>query len=347
MLPVLRHLALLAVLAVATGCSAFAPAADGPVADYQSETLPQLALSAPPTRTATPESAAEPTPATLAAAVVGQASAVASNAHSAATAPPAESAGPGGDATAAGGGQSGGDQAGGDSDGESSGEEPAGSEASGSNTSPGPDPVPGGDPPGGGQPASCPSLPADLLAQLRGGGMAVYFRHAMTDWSQSDREVAWVDSWPQPRPDASAFEDCSQQRLLTNEGRAHAAAIGRAVGALNIPIGRVITSRWCRVIETAELLFGGSEVDDRLFDSGYLDRGSSEREALADDLRGLLVGASPGQNLLIVGHMPQLQDVTGLSLEEGEAAVFRSDGGGLDTVVRKMTLADWDCLAHF
>jgi phosphohistidine phosphatase SixA len=193
---------------------------------------------------------------------------------------------------------------------------------------------------------SCPSLPADLLAQLRAGGMVIYLRHAMTDWSQSAREEEWVDKWPEIPPDASQFEDCSQQRLLSDDGRAHAGAIGRAVGATGIPIARILTSRWCRVIDTASLAFGGSQTDDRLFDSGYLEQDSSDRKDFRSQLRSLLSDRPPaGQNVVLVGHMPQLLDAAGIALEEGTSAVFRPDGGGYQTVVSGMTLGDWECLA--
>ena len=94
-------------------------------------------------------------------------------------------------------------------------------------------------------PASSPAGRAgpNLVTALQGGGYVIYFRHAETDFSQTDT-------------DTRNLADCSTQRNLIPEGRADARAIGQAFRALRIPVGRVLASKYCRTRQTARLAFG-------------------------------------------------------------------------------------------
>jgi phosphohistidine phosphatase SixA len=182
-----------------------------------------------------------------------------------------------------------------------------------------------------------------VLAALRGGGLVIYLRHTRTDWDQNARELEWVDELLATR-DEGLFGQCDRQRLLNDEGRADARRIGDAIRGLGIPIGRVLTSAWCRTRETADLAFGGGEVAaDRLWDTGYLP--TDERKHYRDVLKGML-GQSPGggTNTVLVGHMPQLADAAGVSLSEGEAAIVRPQGGSFKVVAR-VGVDAWDRLA--
>jgi phosphohistidine phosphatase SixA len=134
--------------------------------------------------------------------------------------------------------------------------------------------------------------------------------------------------------------------LLSDEGRNEARAIGDTFRRLGIPVGRVLTSAWCRTRETADLAFGKGQVArDKVWDTGYLDDGSSRRKGYRDALRGLLGEVPGGGNTVIVGHMPQLYDATGIQLEESEAALFRPKGGGYDVLVQRVAPGGWDGLA--
>ena len=79
------------------------------------------------------------------------------------------------------------------------------------------------------------------------GGYVLYFRHTATDFGQNDEQM-------------TGFEDCANQRNLTDGGRADARAIGAAIRSLGIPIGDVLASPFCRTRETAELIFGRATV---------------------------------------------------------------------------------------
>src|SRR6202011_574936 len=85
-----------------------------------------------------------------------------------------------------------------------------------------------------------------LLDALRQGGYVILMRHATTE----------------ARPDAPHVDlaDCATQRNPTLEGRAIARSIGRAFDDLHIPLGRVVSSPFCRAGDTAALAFGHGET---------------------------------------------------------------------------------------
>lgn len=57
-------------------------------------------------------------------------------------------------------------------------------------------------------------------------------------------------------PPGFQLDDCATQRNLSEAGREEARRIGAAFRARGIPIGRVLSRRWCRCLETAGLAFG-------------------------------------------------------------------------------------------
>ena len=186
--------------------------------------------------------------------------------------------------------------------------------------------------PAAGQQTRSPTLSgADLLAALRAGGFIIYFRHADTNFKQTD-----------VRPVNLA--DCTQQRNLTDKGREHARNIGAAIRALSIPIGPVLASPLCRTVETAELAFGAAERSMTVIDAGPTPPGSPDRYAA---LRAMLSTPRPaGGNTVIVGHAyPMYTLIGGQYLEEGEAAVVQPRGTDFEVVAR-VGLTQWRELAQ-
>jgi phosphohistidine phosphatase SixA len=153
-----------------------------------------------------------------------------------------------------------------------------------------------------------------LVEALRGGGYVIYFRHASTDFAQPDT-------------DRENLANCATQRNLDAQGRAAAAAIGGGFRALGLPVGQVLSSEYCRTRETAELAFGRVTPTRDL--TSRANAPDDERARRRDALRCLLATPpEPGTNSVLVGHNFNLQDATGLSLAEGEAAVFAPRAGG-------------------
>jgi phosphohistidine phosphatase SixA len=157
---------------------------------------------------------------------------------------------------------------------------------------------------------------AALVEALREGGYVIYFRHARTDFTM---------------PDSDRFNlaDCSTQRNLSEDGRADARAIGEAFRALRIPVGAVLSSEYCRTRETAELAFGRVEPTRDLTSRVATMTPEEEAERIEALRRLLATPPAPGTNTVLVGHQFNLQDATGVTIAEGEAAIFAPvvDGG--------------------
>ncbi|HZX61552.1 MAG TPA: histidine phosphatase family protein, partial [Candidatus Methylomirabilis sp.] len=88
--------------------------------------------------------------------------------------------------------------------------------------------------------------PEALWGLLRGGGQVVVMRHATTDPGVGD-------------PPGFRIDDCATQRNLSEAGREEARRVGGAFRVRGVPIRRVLSSRWCRCLETARLAFGTAE----------------------------------------------------------------------------------------
>jgi phosphohistidine phosphatase SixA len=110
----------------------------------------------------------------------------------------------------------------------------------------------------------------------------------------------------------------------------------------------VLSSPWCRTQETAQLAFGKVSVArGKLFDTGYLDDDSDARKRFRKELERLLSNHPPGgTNTVLVGHMPQLQDETGISLPEGYAAIVLPEGGDYEIMVKSLSPSGWAGLAR-
>ena len=165
-----------------------------------------------------------------------------------------------------------------------------------------------------------------LIEALRDGGLVLYLRHTAT---QEDA------------PDGVPTAPCDQQRGLTEAGRLEARAIGRALRDLDISIGRVLASPYCRTVETAELAFGEVEAEEALLP---VPGGRAGREI--DAVRALLSSVpDDGTNTVLVGHITNLRPASGSTPEEGGTVVFRPDGEGFLTV-GEVAPGGWERLAR-
>src|SRR5688572_32265912 len=88
-------------------------------------------------------------------------------------------------------------------------------------------------------------------ALLKAGGQVVLLRHAITTPGVGD-------------PPGMRLDDCKTQRNLTDDGRQHARRVGEAFRTRGIAVTRVLSSPWCRCLETAKLAFGTPEVSSAL-----------------------------------------------------------------------------------
>ena len=169
---------------------------------------------------------------------------------------------------------------------------------------------------------------SELIDALRHGGHVIYFRHATTDPNQADTADPKLGR-------------CDAQRNLTADGRQMAGEIGAAFKALRIPVGKVLSSPYCRAVDTAKLAFGRHEVSDVLYFA--IGVGKTEREQQGLALRQML--ATPparGTNTVLVAHHANLKEAAGIwPKREGEANVFRPRPDGGFDYLGEVTAAAW------
>jgi phosphohistidine phosphatase SixA len=169
-----------------------------------------------------------------------------------------------------------------------------------------------------------------LVKALRQGGYVIVMRHASSPREVPDKQTANPDN-------------TKPERQLDETGRNTAAAMGKALRALKIPIGDVFTSPTYRALETLRLAqIPNPKPTPELGDNGQSMSGGTEAQAAW--LQKIVTQIPAGTNTLVVTHFPNLtrafpQQATGV--DDGEALIFGPDGKGGAKVVARVKIEDW------
>jgi len=171
--------------------------------------------------------------------------------------------------------------------------------------------------------AGPPGSSADegLWELMRGGGQVVVMRHAVTTPGVGD-------------PAGFRLDDCATQRNLTDTGRDDARRVGAAFRTRGIPVGRVLSSPWCRCVETAQLAFGRSETWTPL--SNLFDNRAREAEQMRE-LREIAGRRPSGGNVVLITHGSVVLPLTGIQPAPAELVVLTPDGSGRFRVAGRLT----------
>jgi phosphohistidine phosphatase SixA len=166
------------------------------------------------------------------------------------------------------------------------------------------------------------------VERLRRGGYVVALRHAATDRTATDM--------------TGNLRDCSRQRNLNAEGRRQARVIGRAFRRLEIPVGRVLASPFCRTRDTARLAFGHARPSRALLSADFFGDGDARRQRAG--LRRLLaLPPARGSNTVLVSHEAAIDAATGVTVAEGEAVIVAPGRGRRRFRIVTTVAADaWD-----
>ncbi|MBZ9798132.1 histidine phosphatase family protein [Mesorhizobium sp. ES1-4] len=155
-------------------------------------------------------------------------------------------------------------------------------------------------------------------ALLRDGGHVVLLRHAMVTGTA----------------DPANFDigNCATQVNLSARGKQQASKIGALFAARAAPIERVLSSRYCRCLDTARIAF---ETEPEPFAPLDLLKGDdpgkpAQIAAVMKEIRAY----SGSDNLVMVTHLEDIVALTGVSPREGEAVIVEPQGDGLRVLGR-------------
>jgi phosphohistidine phosphatase SixA len=161
----------------------------------------------------------------------------------------------------------------------------------------------------------------ELWTLLKGGGHVVLIRHAITTPGAGD-------------PHGMRLDDCNTQRNLTDAGRQDARRLGEAFRTRGIVVDRVLSSPWCRCLETARLAFGAAELWRPL--SNLYGRSENRAEQVRQ-MEAMVGERRTGGNLVLVSHGSTISALTGVAPSPAELVVVTPQGGGRFTVAGRLT----------
>lgn len=166
-------------------------------------------------------------------------------------------------------------------------------------------------------PASTPDLQgeiatpkADIWSQLQQADTHYYvmMRHAIAPGTGD--------------PTNFQLDDCTTQRNLSAAGRAQARRTGAAFREKNVTVQRVLSSEWCRCLETAELMDLGPVERFPAVNSFFRDRAKEPERTR--QLREFMVsnGDLPGVTV-VVTHFVNIAEIAGSGVSSGELVVMQ------------------------
>lgn len=159
---------------------------------------------------------------------------------------------------------------------------------------------------------------AELIALLQDGGHVGLMRHSTAPGSDD--------------PPHFRIGDCSTQRNLSEGGREQAVEIGDRLREAGIADARILSSQWCRCIDTAELLsFGDVEALPSL-NSLYSFPGQGGQ--MTRDTASWIEAQDLSRPTILVTHQINISSLLRTGAEEGDIVVARRDPDGLTLVGR-------------
>jgi phosphohistidine phosphatase SixA len=132
-------------------------------------------------------------------------------------------------------------------------------------------------------------------------------------------------------PPGFKIDDCATQRNMDEKGRAQSRAVGEAFRQHGVRVDKILSSPWCRCLETARLLALGPVEN-----TGAVAASDKSPERLAALKQIVAAWRGPG-TLVVVTHALTVQALVGIMPGQAETVVIRPKLGkepGVDVVGR-------------
>jgi len=160
--------------------------------------------------------------------------------------------------------------------------------------------------------------PREAWAALVNGGHVALIRHGNASPGYGD-------------PPGFKIDDCATQRNLDERGRAQARALGEAFRQHGVRVDKILSSPWCRCLDTARLMALGP------VDSTWAVAASEKSPERLAALKQMVSGWSGPGTLVLVTHGLTVQSLVGILPGQAETVVLRSKPGkepGVEVVGR-------------
>ena len=161
----------------------------------------------------------------------------------------------------------------------------------------------------------------DEWAALKGSGKVLLMRHALALGTG----------------DPSGFQlgDCNTQRNLSETGREQALQAGNEFRKRRIPIKQVLSSQWCRCLETAKLLNLGEVKPVPSLNSFFSDRSTEDIQTA--QIRRLITEHRQQDGVVVmVTHQVNITALTGIVPRSGAAVVVQANAEGEVIVIGEL-----------
>ena len=117
-------------------------------------------------------------------------------------------------------------------------------------------------------------------------------------------------------------EDCSTQRNLNNKGRLQALLIGNYLRSTNLKFSQILTSEWCRCIDTAKELNLGQWTTFSGLNSFFQEY--EKKDQVMNKLQKKLDSLGYSDLALFVTHQVVISEQTGIMPRSGEMVLYNS-----------------------
>jgi len=148
---------------------------------------------------------------------------------------------------------------------------------------------------------------AEALQLLREGRAVLVLRHALAPGTGD--------------PPGFEIDDCSTQRNLNEEGRAQARAWKSFLREHGIEKARVLSSQWCRALDTAEEMDLGEVKEFPPLNSFCAGRGDREEQSRKTIKQVNAMGEGPP--IILVSHQVNITALTGIYPASNEGIIVR------------------------
>ncbi len=131
--------------------------------------------------------------------------------------------------------------------------------------------------------------------------------------------------------DPAGFDlnNCASQRNLGANGKKQAAGIGAWLKTQGIPQAKVLSSPWCRCMETAKLLNVGDVQSENSLGSFFENRADGKEQTLLLEKKIKQEISKPNRRpLILVTHQVNIQAYTGETVSSGQMVLVKVNANG-------------------